>query len=301
MIELNTLDDAVDGHQPRISYSCSCRKRSIVRTVLFVLTLLFIYDISLKLGLHFHVLVKIMRSQLTITKTTQHKHTTKNNTLFFSQESRVPNNQTTLPMSSTAKVVIHNEESSTTPLYNPPSIFTANPCHNNCGNHHITRNNILESLNSHSQVRREGKILITNLKAAIDELKQQNRSLAPGAVLAFSPHIATELESNIQTCCGQTQYPLARSEVMRVINKHTTYFLNDSSEIVVNMANVVSDLQSLDRPITNETFQPIGFQNEIADMLLQEIRCVPTFNPDVQVPMAPPTFPNATPPGFDFC
>lgn len=77
MIELNTLDDTVDGHQPRISYSCSCRKRSIVRTVLFVLTLLFIYDISLKLGLHFHVLVKIMRSQLTITKTTQHKHTKK--------------------------------------------------------------------------------------------------------------------------------------------------------------------------------------------------------------------------------
>ena len=65
------------------------------------------------------------------------------------------------------------------------------------------------------------------------------------------------------------------------------------------MANVVNELKSLDRPITNKTFQPIGFQNEMADMLLHEIRCVPTFDPTVQVPMAPPPFPDAPPAGFD--
>lgn len=203
-------------------------------------------------------------------------------------------------MSSTAKVVVHNGETSTTPtLYNPPSIFTADPCHSSCLNRHITRHNILESLNSHSEVKREGKLLITNLRAAIEDLKSQNRTLAPGAVLSFSPHIAEELERNIPTCTNQSNYPLSRTEVMRVINKHTTYFLNESSEVAVNMANVVDELKSIDRPITNQTFQPIGFQNEIADMLLQEIRCLPTFNPTVQVPMAPPPFPNAPPPGFD--
>ncbi len=202
-------------------------------------------------------------------------------------------------MSSTANVIVHNEETNTTPLYNPPSIFTANPCHSSCSNHHITRNNILESLNSHSQIKREGKLLITNLRATIDDLKGQNRTLAPGAVLFFSPHIAEELEKNIPTCTNQTNYPLSRAEIMRVINKHTTYFLNESSEIAVNMANVVNELKSLDRPITNKTFQPIGFQNEMADMLLHEIRCVPTFDPTVQVPMAPPPFPDAPPAGFD--
>lgn len=196
---------------------------------------------------------------------------------------------------SLAKVVIHNNETSVAPSYDYRSIQDADPCHPNCSNLHICKGDILTALNRNSK-RSPGGVLITDIKAVITDLKKVNRSLASGAVLGFSSDIIEALEGALPTCHRQLTYPISRAEVMMVINRHSK--LNeDGDKIETDIKGVVDTLRSLDRPFTNHTFLPVGFQDELADAMLQEIRCI-SVTPDVQVPLDPPPFPTA-PPDFN--
>ena len=193
------------------------------------------------------------------------------------------------------------------PLVNRPvDNKTSNSSHSNdttlpakmlqrCRDQHICRGDILKALNNNSDIT-GGGILVTDIAGVIKQLALRKSFLAPGATLGFAPDVVDALITSIETCNHRSDFPISRGEIMMAINGHSN--LNQSENIIeTDIQGVVDTLKSLNRPLTPQSFLPVGFQSGLQDALLREIRCI--NDPDIQFPMQPPppppTFPEAPP------
>ena len=83
---------------------------------------------------------------------------------------------------------------------------------------------------------------------------------------------------------------------MMAINGHSKLNRTDNM-IEMDVQGVIDTLKSLNRPLTTQSFRPVGFQDGLQDALLREIPIID--DRIVQVPNAPPppppTFPGPRP------
>lgn len=72
--------------------------------------------------------------------------------------------------------------------------------------------------------------------------------------------------------------------------------MNQTENVIeTNVRGVIDTLKSLNRPLTSHSFMPVGFNPDLQQALMTELRFVE--NTDIQIPMRPPpTFPEAPPP-----
>ncbi len=163
-----------------------------------------------------------------------------------------------------------------------------------CQDRHICRGDILKALNHNSDVT-EGGILVTDITGVIKQLASRKSFLAPGATLGFPPDVVEALITSIETCDHRSNFPISRGEILMTINGHSK--LNRSENIIeTNIQGVVDTLKSLNRPLTPQSFLPIGFQSGLQGALLREISFIK--DPYMQfrrLPPPPPTFPEPPP------
>ena len=156
---------------------------------------------------------------------------------------------------------------------------------------HIVRGDILEALNHHSSQR--GDVMITDLAAVVDELANLGRGLAPGACLGFPIDVTNALQQRIVTCDHRLDFPISKAEILMTINGHSQFDPNQN-RIITDVKAVVETLKSLNRPISPSAFCPIGFQKQLQDAILREVKCID--DPNMQFPIQPnPTFLDAPP------